>query len=151
VAPGDISEVTVRAHDGPWYTLLAADAAGGQFKLAQPHANRRLVTAFAPTAVAQALSRLSPIDVQPAAKVARGAPWSQYIVEMRSGYSVVVQTWKSSGDARWVTISSAISEKATPEAAVAASRINSKAEGWAFGLTELDWNTFSTPLAALVE
>ena len=155
ISPDDILEVTVRAHDGPWYTLVAADAAGQSFKLAQPHSNRRLVTAFGPTLTAQALSRFSPTDVQPAAKVARGAPWSQYVVESRSGVSVVVQTWKSGdakgGQALWVTLSAAIGEKATAEAAVAASRINAKAAGWAFGLTELDWNAFSTPLAALVE
>jgi hypothetical protein len=156
VAPEDVSEVTVRAHDGPWYTLLAVDGSGQQFRLAQPHSNRRLVTAFGPTLTAQALSRFSPIDVQPAAKVATGAPWSQYIVETRSGVSVVVQAWKSrdgksSSDKLWVTLSAAVSERATTEAAVAASRINTRAAGWAFGLTELDWNTFSTPLAALVE
>ena len=158
IAPADIEEVTVRAHDGPWYTLLAADAVGQQFKLAQPHSSKQLLTAFGPTMTAQALSRLSPIDVQPAAKVARGSPWSQYIVKTRSGASFVVQTWKT-GDGKasdlkaglWVTISAAISEKATPEAAVAASRINARAAGWAFGLSELDWNTFSTPLAVLVE
>jgi Domain of unknown function (DUF4340) len=158
IAPADIQEVTVRAHDGPWYTLLAADAAGQQFKLAQPHSSKRLITTFGPTLTAQALSRFSPIDVQPAAKVARGAPWSQYIVQSRSGASIVVQTWKPGGGKQgeakgglWVTISAAIGEKATAEAAVAASRINARAGGWAFGLTELDWNTFSTPLAALVE
>jgi hypothetical protein len=149
VAPADILEVTVRPATGPWYTLVSAND-GQEFRLAQPHARRQLITAFGPAMTAQALSRFSPTDVASAAKVAAGAPAGQYIVLTRSGVSIVVQAWKS-GDKRWVTLSAAVSDRATPEAAVLASRINSRAAGWAFGLSELDWNTFTTPLSALAE
>ncbi len=150
VAAGDIAEVNVRPQTGAWYTLLPADATGQQFRLAQPHASRRVIAAFGPAMTAQALTRFSPIDVTPANTVASGVPATQYIVRLRSGVTISVQGWQA-GEKRWVTIGAAVSEGAAPEAVASAGAINARAAGWAFGLTELDWGVYATPLAALVE
>jgi hypothetical protein len=145
-----ILEVNVRPREGSWYTLLAGDDAGQSFRLAQPHARRQLITAFGPALTAQALTRFAPVDVAPAAGVATGAPWSQYVALTRSGVSISVQCWRK-GDTGWVTLGAAVGERASPEAIVQAQGINARAAGWAFALTEMDWGMFAAPLDALAE
>ncbi|MDP3737259.1 MAG: DUF4340 domain-containing protein [Hyphomonadaceae bacterium] len=149
--PADtIAEVFIRPAQGPGYRLLPADVSGQQFTIAPPYANRRVLASFAPTMTAQALTRFAPIDVAPADTVARGAPLAEYVVRTRSGVAIIVHGWRANERA-WVTIGAAASETASPEALAQAQAINDRAAGWAFALTELDWGTFSTPLAALVE
>jgi hypothetical protein len=150
VTPDEIADVQVRPAEGPGYRLLPAGASGQQFTLAPPYSQRRPVTAFAPTLTAHAMSRFSPIDVAPASAVAKGAPAAQHIVRTRSGMSIVAQGWRT-GDRRWVTLGAAAVESAPSETAAEVEAINKRAAGWAFALTELDWETLTAPLAALVE
>ncbi len=125
---------------------------GQEFRLAQPHARRQLITAFGLGDDGAGSRRVSLRSMsRPAAKVAVGAPAGQYIVLTRSGVSIVVQAWKSGREAlghrRRRRLASAPRRKppSTPAASTAAP------PDWAFGLIELDWNTFTTPLAALAE
>lgn len=150
VAAGQVADVQVRPKAGPAYRLIPADETGQQFNLAPPYASRRTMASFAPTIAATALSRFAPTDVAPANTVATGEPAGQYIVRTRQGVAIIVQAWRS-GDRGWVTIGAATGEGATPETKADAEAINARAAGWAFGLTELDWGAFATPLAALVE
>jgi hypothetical protein len=150
VAADQIADVQVRPQSGPSYRLVPADETGQQFNLAPPHASRRAVTSFAPTLTATALSRFAPIDVARGDAVATGAPLAQYIVRTRQGVAIIVQAWRS-GDRGWVTVGAATGEGAAAQARADADAINARTAGWAFGMTELDWGAFTTPLAALVE
>lgn len=150
VSADQIADVQVRPAQGPGYRLLPADASGQQFVLAPPYANRPVLAAYAPTMAAQALTRFMPTDVAPANTIAAGAPAAQYTVRTKSGLAVIAQGWRSN-QRGWVTIGVAAAENASPEAVAQAQVINARASGWAFALTELDWGTLTTPLAALVE
>jgi Domain of unknown function (DUF4340) len=150
VSADAIADVQVRPAQGPGYRLLPADASGQQFALAPPYANRRVLAGYAPTMVALALSRFSPTDVALANTVAAGVPTAHYSVRTKAGVALIVQGWRS-GERAWVTIGAAAAENAKPEAIAQAQAINARAVGWAFALSQLDWDTLTTPLAALVE
>lgn len=150
VSADQIADVQVRPGQGANYRLVPADASGQQFVLAPPHANRAVLTAYAPTMAAQALTRFLPMDVAPANTIAAGMPAAQYIVRTKTGVALIAQGWRS-GERGWVTIGAAAGENASPDAVAQAQAINARASGWAFALTELDWGTLTTPLAALVE
>jgi hypothetical protein len=148
VKAADIAGVDVRPAQGPSYRLTAN--ADGSFSLAPPHNNRPLVAALAPTMSAEALTRFSAVDVAPALQIAIGAPVAEHITRTKSGVAIVVRSWKHE-DRGWVTISAAVGEGAPPEAMDQAMAINAKAAPWAFAMTELDWGSFSTPLAAIAD
>lgn len=144
----DIAGVDVRPAQGPAYSLTAND--GGGFSLAPPYNTRPLVAALAPSVAAEALARFAPADVARAMDIAIGAPVAEHITRTKSGVFVVTRSWRK--DARgWVTISAATTDGATPEAVEQANAINTRAAPWAFGLTELDWGTFSLPLAEIAD
>jgi hypothetical protein len=138
----------VRPAQGPSYRLAAAP--GGGFALAPPHDRRQVVAALAPTMAAEALTRFAPTDVAQALDVAAGAPVAEHVTRLASGVVIVVRSWRKD-ERGWVTVSAAVAEGASAEAAILAGEINAKAAPWAFALTELDWGTFSTPLAAIAE
>jgi hypothetical protein len=150
LAPNQIAEVLVRPAQGPSYRLVASDAGGQQFSLAPPHASRRPVANLAFARAGQALARFSPIDVARADTVATGAPLAEHVTRTRSGVAVILHSWRA-GDRFWVTVGAAAGERAPPDAVAEAQAINSRAAGWAFARTELDWKQFSLPLSELVE
>ena len=145
VAPGDIAGADVRPGQGPSYRVVSTPMG---YELAPPHDRLTGVMALGPAMVAEALTRLSPVDVAPAAEIGVGMPVAEHVTRLKSGVVVVVRCWRVN-DRGWVTVSAAVGEGA-PEAAVAqAGAINAKAAPWAFALTELDWGAFATPLAAI--
>lgn len=146
--PEDIAGVDVRPAQGPAYSLTANT--DSSFSLAPPYDARPLVATLAPTVPAEALTRLSPIDVTPATSIAIGAPVAEHITRTKSGVFIVARSWRKD-DHGWITISAATTDTATPEAVEQAKAVNTKAAPWAFALTELDWGGFSTPLAAIVD
>lgn len=148
VAPADIAGAEVRPPEGPAYRLEAA-AAGG-FVLAPPHDRRQVLAALAPGVTAEALTRFLPVDVAPANEIATGAPVGSHVTRLRSGIAIVVQAWRKN-DRGWVTLNAATSEGASQDAMTRAAEINARAAPWAFGLTELDWSVFTTPLNAIAE
>lgn len=151
VAPlkaADIAAVDIRPAQGPAYRLVAG--ADGAFSLAPPHAGRRVAAPLALTMAAEMLTRFAPIDVVPIQQVATGRPLADYMVRTKAGVVIVVQSWKQ-GERGWVTISAATGEGAPQDAVSKAGAINAKAGPWAFALTDLDWEGFSTPLSALAD
>ena len=145
VAPGDIAGADVRPGQGPAYRVVAGPLG---YELAPPYDKSAGVMALGPAMVAEALTRLSPVDVAPAGEIGVGTPVAEHVTRLKSGVVVVVRCWRVK-DRGWVTVSAAVGEGA-PEAAVAqAAAINTKAAPWAFALTELDWGGFATPLAAI--
>ncbi len=148
VSAGEIAGADVRPGQGPAYRLDAAP--GGGFALAPPNDRRQVLAALAPVIAAEALTRFSPVDVAPAGEIAVGAPAGDHITRLNSGVAIVVRAWRAK-DRGWVTISAATAEGASPEAVAHAAEINAKSAAWAYGLTELDWSVFTTPLDAIAE
>ncbi|HOY78473.1 MAG TPA: DUF4340 domain-containing protein [Hyphomonadaceae bacterium] len=144
----EIAGVDVRPAQGPAFGLAAN--ADGSFSLAPPYNTRPLVAALAPNVAAEALTRFAPIDVARATDIAIGAPVAEHITRTKSGVFIVTRSWKKD-DRGWITISAATTDAATPQAAEQANAINTRAAPWAFALTELDWGSFSTTLAAIAD
>lgn len=148
VAAADIVEADVRPAEGPAYRVTRQPDGG--FGLAPPHHQRLVLAALGPKMVAEALSRLAPIDVAPAPEIGVGQPLAEHITRTATGVAIVVRSWRAN-DRGWVTVSAATAENATPEAQQMAADINARAAPWAFGLNELDWSAYSTPLGAITE
>ena len=144
----DIAEVEVRPAQGPAYRLMRH--AEGGFGLAPPHHQRPVVAALGPRMVAEAVARFAPVDVAPASEIAVGRPVAEHITRTREGVAIVVRSWRAK-DAGWVTVSAATMEGAGEAALKLAADINARAAPWAFGLNELDWGAYSTPLNAIAE
>ncbi len=148
VAAADIVEADVRPAEGPAYRVVRR--ADGGFGLAPPHNQRLVLAALGPQMVAEALSRLAPVDVALASEIGVGRPLAEHITRTSNGVAIVVRSWRAN-DRGWVTVSAATAEGATPEAQAMAADINARAAAWAFGLNELDWGAYSTPLGAITE
>lgn len=144
----DIAEVDVRPTQGPAYRLMRGTDGG--FSIAPPHHQRPVLAALGPRMIAEALSRFSPVDVAPAGEVAVGSPIAEHITRTRDGVAIVVRSWRAK-EAGWVTVSAATMEGADEAALTFAADLNARAAPWAFGLNELDWGAYATPLNAIVE
>lgn len=144
----EIAGADIRPAQGPAYSLTAN--IDGGFGLAPPYNTRPLVAALAPSVAAEALTRFAPTDVARAMDIAVGAPVAEHITRTKSGVFIVTRSWRHA-DRGWITISAATTDAATPQAAEQANAINMRAAPWAFALTELDWGSFSTPLAAIAD
>lgn len=144
----EIAGADIRPAQGPAYSLTAN--ADGGFSLAPPYNTRPLIAALAPNVSAEALTRFAPTDVARAMDIAVGAPVAEHITRTKSGVFIVTRSWKKD-ERGWITISAATTDAATPQATEQANAINTRAAPWAFALTELDWGSFSTPLAAIAD
>jgi hypothetical protein len=148
IAAADIVEADVRPAEGPAYRVTRK--AEGGFGIAPPHHRRLVLAALGPQMVGEAVSRLAPVDVAPASEIGVGQPLAEHITRLANGVVVVVRSWRVN-DRGWVTVSAATAENATVEAQHMAADINARAAPWAFGLNDLDWGAYSTPLAAITE
>jgi hypothetical protein len=144
----DIAEVDVRPAQGPAYRLTRN--ADGGFGLAPPHHQRLVLAALGPRMVAETVARFAPTDVAPASEIAIGSPVAEHITRTRDGVAIVVRSWRAK-DTGWVTVSAATMEGAGEAALKMTADINTRAAPWAFGLNELDWGVYSTPLSAIAE
>jgi hypothetical protein len=146
IAASDIAEVDVRPGLAS-YRLLPADGQGTSFQFAPPNQGR-VAAGFGLTLVAQALTRLSPVDVAPADSVAPQGPVSVHVTRTKGGLEITTRAWRSGGPG-WVAISASALPGASTEAAQQAEAINARTRGWAFALTETDWGQYVMPLEAL--
>jgi hypothetical protein len=144
----DVAQVDVRPAQGPAYRLVRNPDGG--FGLAPPYHQRPVLVALGPRMVAEAVARFAPFDVAPAIEIAVGAPVAEHITRTRDGVAIVVRSWRAK-EAGWVTVSAATMEGAGEAALKLAADINTRAAPWAFGLNELDWGAYSTPLNAIAE
>lgn len=114
------------------------------FRPAPPYENDRLVSRLGASRPALALSRFAPIDVKPAASLETRRA-GRHITTTHDGLEVDVSAYKEP-DGFYVTVRAI----EAGEGARRAATINQKAEGWAFELTEFDWNDFTPPIRSLV-
>lgn len=148
VAAADIAEVDVRPAEGPAYRIVRRPEGG--FGLGAPYQQRPVLAALGPQMVAESIARLAPTDVAPAGEIGVGRPVAEHITRTAEGVAIVVRAWRIN-DRGWVTVSAATAENASPAAQQVAADINARAAAWAFGLNELDWGAYVTPLGELVE
>ncbi len=148
IARGDIREVTVQPLVGSAYTLRATDDAGEGFELAPPFDDLRVLVPFSLSIVAGAMANLNPIDVMPATELAGARHSGVHLTALRNGLVIEATAWRAP-DRGWLTLE-ARTEPGGPAAVRSeATRINAEVSGWAYALTEADWEAFTSPLALL--
>lgn len=114
------------------------------FKPAPPFQDYRLVSRLAASTTAMALTRLQPIGVKKAADLST-APAGRHITQTHDGLEVDLSAYREP-DGYYVTLRAI-------EAGEGARRgitINEKAEGWAFQLSEYDWNDFTPRITSII-
>lgn len=119
---------------------------GGErsFRPAPPYQDYRLVSRIAASTPALALTRLQPIGVKPAKSLSTSAI-ARHITQTHDGLEVDLRAYREP-DGFFVTLRAI----EAGEGAHRGSTINDKAEGWAFQLSEYDWNDFTPRISSIV-
>lgn len=146
MAPEVVGAVRITDNSGESLYLNRAPGTGPRaFRPAPPNESDRLVSRLAASGPALALSRLAPIDVKPASALETN--WlGRHITSTHDGLEVDVMAYREP-DGFYVTMRAV----EAGEGARRAETINTKAEGWAFKLTEFDWNDYTPPIRSIVD
>lgn len=115
------------------------------FRPAPPNQTDRLISRLSASTTALAITRLSPLDVKPATDLST-QPVARHISETFDGLEVDLSAYRES-DGLWVTLRAV----EAGEGARRAEGINEKAEGWAFRLTDYDFQDFTPDVTSIVE
>lgn len=115
------------------------------FQPAPPNQDDRLISRLAASTTALAVTRLSPLDVKPAADLLT-QPVARHISETFDGLEIDLRAYRE-GDGVWVTLRAVEAGEGARRAEV----INDKAEGWAFRLTDYDFQDFTPDVLSIVE
>jgi hypothetical protein len=137
----------VRLFDSQGRSLYLQRAVGSSdrsFRPAPPYQNYRLVSRIAASTPALALTRLQPIGVKPAANL-QNRPIARHITTTHDGLEVELRAYREP-DGYFVTLRAI----EAGEGAQRGSTINQKAAGWAFEVTEFDWNDFTPSISSIV-
>lgn len=137
----------VRIYDSTGESLFLQRAVGTSdrsFFPAPPYHDFKLVSRLAASTPALALSRFQPIGVRPASELTT-RPVGRHITQTHDGLEVDLQAYREP-DGYFVTLRAI----EAGEGAQRGSTINDKAEGWAFELTEYDWNDFTPKVRSIV-
>jgi len=137
---------SVRLTRGPDSLYLERPTGGGPrtFRPAPPNQNDRLVSRLAAAGPALAITRLYPVDVKPVTELTTKAI-ARHITVTHDALEVDVQAHVEP-DGYYITLRAV-------EAGNGANRaesINAKAEGWAFKLSEYDWQDFAPNINTIV-
>jgi len=126
---------------------LRRPAGGGarSFVPAPPNQDDELLSRLAASTAALAIVRLSAIDVK-SADALTTAPIGRHISETFDGLEIDLRAYREP-DGVWVSLRAV----EAGEGARRAQAINDKAEGWAFELSEYDFQDFVPPLDSLVK
>lgn len=143
--PDVIGAVRIRDERGQGLYMTREPGAGPRaFRPGPPYESDRLISRLAPSGPALAISRFAPIDVKPSAAL-ETAPVARHITSTHDGLEVDVSAYREP-DGFFVTLRAV----EAGQGARRAEAINTKAEGWAFKLTEFDWNDFTPPVDSLI-
>ncbi len=115
------------------------------FRPAPPNEGDRLISRLAASTTALAASRIVPLNAKPASELTTPVV-ARHITETFDGLEVDLRAFREP-DGLFVTLRAV----EAGEGARRAQAINEKAEGWAFELSEYDWQDFTPPLNTLVE
>lgn len=114
------------------------------FRPAPPHQNDALTSRLVASTTALAITRLSALDAKPASDLIT-PPIAQHISETFDGLEVDLKAYREA-DGLWVTLRAV----EAGEGARRAQAINDKAEGWAFRLSDYDFQDFTPAVSSLV-
>ncbi|MGB3627210.1 MAG: hypothetical protein WA989_15365, partial [Henriciella sp.] len=145
IDPSTISAVRMTDATGASIYLTREAGSGPRsFTPAPPHQNDRLRSRLAASTPALAISRFAPIDVKPEADLTSRAV-ARHITQTYDGLEIDLRAWREP-DGNWVTLRAV----EAGDAARRAQTINDRAEGWAFKLTEYDWQEFTPRVSSIV-
>ena len=146
ITPDAIS--AVRLYDRYGESLFLQRAVGTSersFRPAPPYQDFRLISRIAASTPALALTRFQPIGVKPASELST-RPVGRHITQTHDGLEVEARAYREP-DGFYVTLRAI----EAGEGAQRGSTINEKAEGWAFELSEYDWNDFTPTVSSIVK
>ncbi len=115
------------------------------FRPAPPNQDDRLLSRLAVATTALAITRLSALDVKPASELTT-ARIARHISETFDGLEVDLSAHREP-DGLWVTLRAI----EAGEGARRAQAINDRTEGWAFRLSDYDFQDFTPTVSSLVE
>ena len=115
------------------------------FRPAPPNQDDQLISRLAASTTALAITRLSPSDVKPASDLL-SEPIARHISETFDGLEIDLRAYQEP-TGFWVTLRAV----EAGEGARRAQAINEKAEGWAFRVTDYDFQDFSPSVLSIVE
>lgn len=115
------------------------------FRPAPPYQNDRMISRLAASTTALAVTRLNPVDVKPASDLTT-APIARHISETFDGLEIDLRAYREPFGL-WVTLRAV----EAGEGARRAAAINEKAEGWAFRITDYDFQDFTPDVLSIVE
>lgn len=115
------------------------------FRPAPPYQNDRLISRLAASTTALAVTRLTPVDVKPASDLTT-QPIARHISETFDGLEIDLRAYREPFGL-WVTLRAV----EAGEGARRAAAINEKAEGWAFRITDYDFQDFTPDVTSIVQ
>lgn len=115
------------------------------FRPAPPNQNDRLISRLAASSTALAVTRLTPVDVKPASDLTT-QPIARHISETFDGLEIDLRAYREPYGL-WVTLRAV----EAGEGARRAAAINQKAEGWAFRISDYDFQDFTPAVTSIVE
>lgn len=139
---------SVRITDSTNQSLYLRRSEGGNarsFRPAPPHQDDTLISRLTASTTALAITRLSPVDVKPASDLTT-APIARHISETFDGLEINLQAYREPFGL-WVTLRAI----EAGEGARRAQAINTRAEGWAFRITDYDFQDFTPRVREIVE
>ena len=146
ISPDAVSAVRIFDRYGEsLYLQRAVGTSERSFRPGPPFQDFRLISRIAASTPALALTRFQPIGVKPAADLST-RPVGRHITETHDGLEVEVEAYREP-DGYFVTLRAV----EAGEGAHRGSTINEKAAGWAFELSEYDWNDFTPAVSSIVK
>ena len=146
ISPDAVSAVRIYDKYGEsLYLQRAVGTSERSFRPGPPYQDFRLISRIAASTPALALTRFQPIGVRPAADLTT-RPVGRHITETHDGLEVELKAYREP-DGFFVTLRAV----EAGEGAQRGSTINEKASGWAFELSEYDWNEFTPTVASIVK
>ncbi len=138
----------VRLYDARGASLYLQRSVGSSeraFRPAPPYQDYKLVSRIAVSGPAMALTRFAPIGVKPAAQL-KTKPVARHITETHDGLEVDLSAYREA-DGYFVTLRAIEAGQGANRGAA----INERAQGWAFELTEIDWQDYTPRITDIVQ
>jgi hypothetical protein len=139
---------SVRITDNQGESVYLSRQAGSDtrsFRPAPPYQDDTLISRLAASTTALAVTRLSALDVKPAADITTRRV-GHHISETFDGLEIDLSAYREP-DGLWVTFRAI----EAGEGARRAEAINTKAEGWAYRVTDYDFQDFTPAVSSLIE
>ena len=146
IDPSAIRSVRITDSSNRMLYLRRAEGSDARsFRPAPPNQDDQLISRLAASTTALAITRLSPSDVKPASDLVT-QPIARHISETFDGLEIDLRAYQEP-TGFWVTLRAVEAGEGARRAQV----INEKAEGWAFRVTDYDFQDFAPSVLSIVE